>query len=549
MKNIKILLLLSFVFGNSYLHAQQTVGLFLNTAESYKGYTLFAPLSSTTTYLINNCGEKVHSWSSSYRPGNSVYLLENGTLLRTGKNTNSSFKIGGSGGHIEMIAWDGKVIWDYTISSSTENQHHDIEYLPNGNILIIVWDHKTSAEAAQAGRTTSGNTLWSEKIVEIQPDLITGGGTIVWEWKAWDHLVQDVNAGLDNFGVVANSPELININYILRNPRNSDWLHVNSIDYNTDLDQIILSNHHFSELWIIDHSTTTEEAASHSGGLGKKGGDLLYRWGNPQAYDQGTNADQLLFKQHDAYWIEDSLKDGGMIMVFNNQAGNTENHSTVNIIDPPINPDGTYTYSGSTYAPSQFHWTYKATEPTDFYATNISGAMRLANDNTLICEGTSGRFFEVEYSGNIVWEYVNPVSVTGTLSQGSQAAQNSVFRSIRYAPDYSGFDGHTLSPQGYIESGSTFTCDLFTTGINDIENDFEIAIYPNPAVDLVQIQVNSNAQILNIEIYNLTGQSVYNKQVKMQKSIELNLSSLFKGMYCMKITTETGASIRKLMIQ
>ena len=63
------------------------------------------------------------------------------------------------------------------------------------------------------------------------------------------------------------------------------------------LDQIVLSNHNLSEIWIIDHSTTTLEAASHSGGNSGKGGDLLYRWGNPQAYDQGTGADQLLNHQ------------------------------------------------------------------------------------------------------------------------------------------------------------------------------------------------------------------------------------------------------------
>jgi hypothetical protein len=38
-------------------------------------------------------------------------------------------------------------------------------------------------------------------------------------------------------------------------------------------------------LWVIDHQTTTAQAASHTGGRYNKGGDLLYRWGNPQTYD------------------------------------------------------------------------------------------------------------------------------------------------------------------------------------------------------------------------------------------------------------------------
>jgi len=152
MKKVKIIFLATVLLSNSYLFAQQTVGLFLNTADSYDGYTLFAPLANTTTYLIDNCGEKVQSWNSTYRPGNSVYLLEDGTLLRTGNTSNQTFNVGGSGGTIEMIDWNGNVIWDYTISSSIECQHHDIEYLPNGNILAIAWDSKTAAEAEQTGR-------------------------------------------------------------------------------------------------------------------------------------------------------------------------------------------------------------------------------------------------------------------------------------------------------------------------------------------------------------------------------------------------------------
>ena len=62
--------------------------------------------------------------------------------------------------------------------------------------------------------------------------------------------------------------------------------------------QIMLSVFEFSELWVIDHSTKTAEAAIHEGGRSGKGGDLLYRWGNPRAYRAGTVKDQKLFGQH-----------------------------------------------------------------------------------------------------------------------------------------------------------------------------------------------------------------------------------------------------------
>ena len=100
---------------------------------------------------------------------------------------------------------------------------------------------------------------------------------------------------------MAKHPELIDLNFRLSQVSgsayepSSDWMHSNGIDYNPELDQIVLSARNFSEVWIIDHSTTTAEAAGHGGGKSGKGGDLLYRWGNPRAWRTGTRDDQQLF--------------------------------------------------------------------------------------------------------------------------------------------------------------------------------------------------------------------------------------------------------------
>jgi predicted outer membrane repeat protein len=392
------------------------------------GYTLFAPIGSTTTYLMNNDGQFVHTWDSAYRPGLSTYLLESGNLMRTGNlgDTTPFSGTGGTGGVVQEIQWDGTVVWEYEYSSATYLQHHDIEVLPNGNVLMIAWEYKTSAEAIAAGRDTSllsAGELWPAHIVEIEPSGATGG-SIVWQWNAWDHLVQDYDAGQANYGVVGDHPELIDLNYT-SNP-GADWLHVNSIDYNAEFDQILLSVHNFSEVWVIDHDTTTAEASGAAG-------DLLYRWGNPQAYDAGDASDQEFYAQHDAQWIASGLDGAGNILVFNNGFNRPEGaYSTVEEIAPPVDASGVYSLTpGSDYGPASQTWVYTAPTPTDFYGERISGAQRLPNGNTLICSGPDGLFFEVNADNDIVWQY---------------DYDGGVFRAERYSPDHQGLDGRDLTP-------------------------------------------------------------------------------------------------------
>ena len=412
----------------------------VNVAEQgtpFEGYNLFSSLQSTTAYLMDNNGNFVHSWDTAYRPGNSMYFLEDGELLRTGNVGNTTFNAGGEAGIVQTIDWDGNVTWEYEYSSTTHLQHHDVEMLPNGNVLMVAWQMKTGTEAIAAGRDTSLLTdgeLWPDSVIEVQPTGPTTG-TIVWEWHAWDHLVQDYDSSKTNYGVVADHPELIDLNYAMNG--GADWNHTNSVDYNAELDQIVLSVHNFSEIWVIDHTTTAAEAAGHSGGDSGMGGDLLYRWGNPQTYDAGTSADQQLFLQHDAEWIEAGDPGEGNILIFNNGGGRPGgNYSSIEEITPPVNPDGSYTLvAGSAYGPDQMTWNYTAETPTDFYSQNISGQQRLANGNTLICDGPSSFLFEVTTAGETVWEY----DYTGA-----------VFRVERYAPEYPGFDGTPLDDDAGI---------------------------------------------------------------------------------------------------
>ncbi|MGB0579426.1 MAG: aryl-sulfate sulfotransferase [Limisphaerales bacterium] len=429
------------------------VGLLKNTEKAFSGYNLIAPLPSGTTWLVDNDGQVVHSWVTEYSPGNSVYLLSNGNLLRSVKPPNASgFGQGGAGGGIQLLDWDGNTIWEHLYANDRHRQHHDIQPLPNGNILAIAWEKKTRAEAIQAGRNSrwlEGNELWPEKIVELKPRG-KWDAEVVWEWHIWDHLIQDHDQTKDNFGVVKDHPELIDINFTARGQ--ADWNHVNSIDYHPEFDQIILSSHNQHEFWVIDHSTTTEEAAGHKGGRSAKGGDILYRWGNPYVYYAGERPDQQLFSQHDARWIPKGFPNAGHITVFNNGSSRANRGwSSVDRIKPPADEKGVYALiKGQAFAPAKATWSYTAPNKRDFHAHNISGAHALPNGNTLICSGPNGRLFEVTEAKEIVWEYILP-SLGGGNGSGRRVMATSMFRVTRYAKDHAAFKGRELKPRESLE--------------------------------------------------------------------------------------------------
>ncbi|HJT34189.1 MAG TPA: aryl-sulfate sulfotransferase [Pirellulales bacterium] len=433
------------------------LGVVMNDPRAFPGYNLLSPLNSTQTYLLDMQGRVVRSWQSDCSPALCAYLLDNGHVLRGGSIGIEAQVFGpgpGVGGRIQEFSWEGRPVWDFYFYNARQLPHHDLTPLPNGNVVMIVWDRKTADEALAAGRRpelTGDSHLLVDSLIEIKPTGPTTG-EVVWEWHLWDHVVQDFDKSKPNYGNVAEHPELVNLNYgedalapiaatkdgadKLKSvgyvgaaappgrPRaNPDWTHCNGLAYNADLDQIIVSVHAFSEFWIIDHSTTTAEAASHAGGRGGKGGDLLYRWGNPRAYRAGKKEDQRLFAQHNAHWIGKGLPGEGHVLVFNNGGNRPDgSYSSVDELVLPVDAEGRYTITpGAAYGPEGPVWSYTAPKKTDFYSFFISGAQRLPSGNTLICSGATGTMFEVTPDKEIVWKYVNP-SQGGMGSPGGFAS-------------------------------------------------------------------------------------------------------------------------------
>jgi hypothetical protein len=374
--------------------------------EPYQGHTLISPINSPNSHLIDMDGTVLRTWHGGQTPTSMAYLLEDDAILRPCVDSGGSFPGAMAGGRLQIIDSTDTVVWDYLFSTYGYQQHHDIEPMPNGNVLVIAWERKTEAEAIAMGRVDAAGEMWPTLIAEIEPDGATGGN-IVWEWHLWDHLIQDADPGKPNYGVVADHPELLDINAATIRPISGDWIHANAISYNPLLDQIVFSARATDELYVIDHSTTSAEAAGHTGGDCGKGGDFLYRWGNPQIYGRGDESDRQYNVIHGANWIDAGLPGEGNILTFNNgdRPGTANDYSVAVEVAPPIEPNGNYTIlPGEPYGPAAPEWSYGG--PGGFYAgPTHGGAYRLPNGNTAICSPPRGHLFEVTTSGVEVWDY------------------------------------------------------------------------------------------------------------------------------------------------
>lgn len=543
MRRSVLFLSVTALLGSAGAYGQHTVGLTQYSPAVGDGYVLFAPLSSTVTFLIDRCGRKVRTWNSGYPPGVAAVLEPDGSLLRSAAVPNAEFYVGGGrGGRLERFDWNGSLIWSYTISNDSLCLHHDFTLLPNGNILAIAWERHDSLDAVLHGKYPSEtlHAIWSERLVELEP-VGTDSAIVVWQWRLWDHLVQHIDATLPSFGPPGDHPELVNINMGPTVPGNEDWVHFNSISYNAELDQIMVSVHNLNEFWIIDHGTTSAEAAGHTGGARGHGGDLLYRWGNPSIYDQGYPSDQRLFGQHHATWIQPGFPYAGNILVFNNGAGRPQgNYTSLDIVAPPKDPQGNYMLQpGHAFGPYQALESITAPVPTDLFSSYIGGVFPTEN-GYLVTNGPSGEFLQFDTNDSIIWRYRNPVNATGPMTQGDQPLNNSVFRAVYYPADFAGFVGRDMTPGVELELQPTLslclTQDIAELGARGIQGD------PNPTSGAFHVSMPSTfIGPVHATVMDMAGLRVLEKEVHAS-AFDIDLSKLAAGTYVLRLEDLAGHS-------
>jgi hypothetical protein len=332
-------------------------------------------------------------------------------------------------------------------------------------------------------------------------------------------MCQDVDPTKPNYvSNIADHPELIDINMISGGGgpgggNSGDWFHVNGVDYNEELDQIVFSSRFASEVYIIDHSTTTNEAASNNGGNSGMGGNILYRWGNPSNY--GISGSQVIPNAvHDSRWIpNDGRPNGGFLQIFNN-SGNGNGQSTVDGIETPWDPS-TNTYlrnPGQAFEPFSYSTRYQCA----YSANGQSASDRMSNGNVFVNasggQGGAGVMYEVDTFGNIIWGPYNADSQKG----------------FRYECNYPGI----IALEPYINTSTTSCFDHTSLNTYVLEN---ILIFPNPTNYQLNILLkNTEHKYLKLEIYNSFGQRIVSKVLENDNhmiSNKIDFSKYSKGIY------------------
>ena len=474
----------------------------ISIAQIFDGYALYSDGGENNVFLIDENGAIAHTWNCAETANYATLLKDNGNIIRGAEITSNTFFAPATAGLIQELDASANIVWEFTYYGANSHiSHHDITLMANGNVLLTAYEVKSPAELTAAGFTHGwfASEMWPTHFVEVAQNGT--GGQIVWEWHIWDHMMQDTDAGKPNYGVVANNPQLMDINVDVDGGfGGGDWFHTNGVDYNPTLDQIVFTSRYTSELYIIDHSTTTAEAASHAGGNAGMGGDFLYRWGNPGNYGS-TAARTIPAAVHDPRWIKAGRPDAGYIEFFNNE-GQSNGNSSIDAINPPLSGFN-YTSNG----PVTYDWRLNCLTS----ASGQSSHDRMTNGNTFV-NVSGGYMYEVNSSGTMIWQY----------SEGP-------YKAFRYE----------CAHPGIVALLGNDPCGL-VTGVDEVNENNSLAVFPNPSNGKFTI-AEGNSKTNLISVFDM-----YGKQIKTFRNTNvIDLTNYESGIYMLKVTKNNGETFMK----
>ncbi len=499
----------------------QDLGIQLNSKDALEAYTLLS--NRGATYLIDNCGQIINEWPISERIlDNHAKFLDNGHLYYISNNT------------LKVVDWDNNLVNSLEPDISNLMMEYESIVLPNGNYLCLARYIEDFSFFDDNGYNFDlGFPEYDDAVVELDSET----GEVVWEWRISDHVIQERDRFEANYGSLEENPGKLNLDGIgTIDWTFSEYFMINGMDYNPELDQIALSVRKMGEVIIIDHSTTTAEAKTDTGGRYGKGGDVLYRWGNPQNYTSAGSSDQILYYQHNPNWIlHGEYK--GQLMIYNNQLDNPNQtdfdsrFSDVVIIDPQINADGSYPTQSTdgAYYPSESTRTYSG-ENLDFFSDYTSGAVVLPNGNMHVTVGRPGIMKEISPDGELVWQF-------------NILDARYIFRSEKYSVDHPAFEGKDLTPKGTIEDFNDYDCNLVATQELP-EEDFPLRIYQTTS----EIEISNDQITFGFQLFNINGVTISSHSSAMKNHHVIDKTSLPGGVYYLRVFNSTFQSTKSVFI-
>ena len=172
---------------------------------------------------------------------------------------------------------------------------------------------------------------------------------------------------------------------------------------------------------------------------------------------------------------------------------------------------------------------------------------------------TEGHFFEVTSDGELVWEYINPVTKEGIFEvlPDDWPMTNAVFRAYRYASTHPALANRTLTPLNTITNKipDYYSPDDTNTDVSTVNTPKSMnvqPVYPNPFNPGTTISYElSHPEHVIISVYNIKGELVdmLNNELKTAGSYSVywNATGLPSGAYFIRFRTDSFAKVMKCL--